>query len=125
MVEAVSGMNLKDYFQQEILKPLGMVDTSYLVPESKFERLVAMAQREGGVLRQNERKLPKRPASFGGGGGLYSTATDYVRFMQMILRKGAGPGNDHHLQSKTVDSMMTNQIGALTAGKMRGIRPER
>ena len=59
------------------------------------------------------------PSSFNGGGGLYSTAADYTRFMQMILRKGQGI-----LQPKTVESMMVNQIGSATAGKMRSFGPD-
>ena len=61
--------------------------------------------------------------SFNGGGGLYSTAADYTRFMQMILNGGAGPGGVRILRADTVDSMKRNQIGALTAGKMKTLRP--
>ena len=57
------------------------------------------------------------------GGGLYSTAADYVRFMQMILNRGKGPDNARILQPKTVESMMTNQIGELSAGKMKSFDP--
>ena len=58
-----------------------------------------------------------------GGGGLYSTAADYVRFMQMILRKGRGVNNAVILQPKTVENMEVNQIGKAAAGKMRSYRP--
>jgi methyl acetate hydrolase len=124
LVEAISGATLEEYFQQKILRPLGMEDTSYILPEAKFERLVSNYQRvEDGELRQEERKMPAAPKSFGGGGGLYSTAADYVRFMQMILNRGVGSGNARILQAKTVDSMKVNQIGGLTAGKMKSYRP--
>jgi len=68
-------------------------------------------------------KLPTPPTTFNGGGGLYSTAGDYVRFMQMILNHGTGFNNGRILQPKTVESMMTNQIGELTAGKMKSFKP--
>jgi CubicO group peptidase (beta-lactamase class C family) len=124
LVEAVSEMTLEEYFQRKIFRPLGVEDTSYIIPAAKFERLVSNHQRaESGDLHQEERKLPAPPKSFNGGGGLYSTATDYVRFMQMILNHGMGPNNNRILQAKTVDSMMVNQIGALTAGKMKTFRP--
>ena len=55
---------------------------------------------------------------------MYSTAADYVRFMQMILNHGTGPDTVRILQVKTVDSMGTNQIGELTAGKMKSFKPE-
>src|SRR5208283_1778842 len=101
LVETISGITLEEYFQQRILRPLGMEDTSYIFPAAKFERLVSNHQRaQNGDLQQDERKLPAAPQSFNGGGGLYSTAADYVRFMQMILNHGAGI-----LQAKTVDSM--------------------
>ena len=123
LVEAVSGMSLEAYFQANICRPLGMADTSFLVPESKFARLVSVYQRgANGALQQDERKPPGRPASFSGGGGLYSTAADYVRFLQMILKEGAAPSGPPVLQPRTVQSMMVNQIGNLTAGKMKSYK---
>ena len=124
LVEVVSGMNLEEYFQAKILGPLDMRDTSYLIPASKFDRLVSgYARQADGSLRQNKRVPPPVPKEFNGGGGLYSTTADYVRFMQMILRKGRGPNNDRILQPPTVESMEINQIGAATAGKMKSYRP--
>ena len=124
LVEALSGMNLEEYFQAKILGPLEMRDTSYLIPASKFDRLVSSYARQAdGSLKQNPRVPPAAPKEFNGGGGLYSTTADYVRFMQMILRKGRGPNNDPILQVKTVESMEVNQIGAATAGKMKSYRP--
>jgi|SRR5579871_566851 len=124
LVEAISGLTLEEYFQQKILRPLGMEDTSYIMAASKFERLVCNYERgHNGDLQQEDRKPPPPPKSFNGGGGLYSTASDYVRFMQMILNHGAGPNNTRILKAKTIASMEVNQIGALTAGKMKTLRP--
>jgi CubicO group peptidase (beta-lactamase class C family) len=124
LVEAVSGATLENYFQEKICRPLGMQDTSYILPAAKFDRLVSRYHREDGSdLKQDERKLPTPPTTFNGGGGLYSTAGDYVRFMQMILNHGKGPNNVRILQPKRVEGMMTNQIGELTAGKMKSFRP--
>jgi CubicO group peptidase (beta-lactamase class C family) len=118
LVEAVSGQTLEDYFQAKILKPLEMADTSFLLPAAKFDRLVTRWQRQpDGTLKQDDRVAPQPPKAFNGGGGLYSTCGDYVRFMQMILAKGRGI-----LHTKTVESMERNQIGALTAGKMKSQR---
>src|SRR3984885_13220063 len=89
LVEAVSGMSLEQYFQKNILEPLGMHDTSFLVPASKFDRLVSEYRRqEEGKAKEDPRALPPPPKAFNGGGGRYSTAHDYVRFMKMILRRG-------------------------------------
>jgi methyl acetate hydrolase len=124
LVEAISGATLEDYFQEKILRPLGMNDTSYIVPEAKFERLVSSYRRDAnGNLQENERKLPARPKTFNGGGGQYSTASDYLRFTQMILNHGMGPNNVRILKPQTVESMMKNQIGEATAGKMKSFRP--
>ena len=101
LVETVSGLTLEQYFQKNILEPLGMHDTSFLLPAAKFDRLVAVSNRQpDGALKENPRTQPQPPKAFNGGGGLYSTANDYVRFMQMILRRGQGPKNEQILQAE-------------------------
>jgi CubicO group peptidase (beta-lactamase class C family) len=125
LVEAISGMTLEDYFQAKILGPLEMRDTSYILPPEKFDRMVGLWNRDDGTsLKPNPRVQPATPKTFNGGGGLYSTAGDYVRFMQMILRKGRGANGAVILQPKTVQSMAVNQIGGLSAGKMRSFAPK-
>jgi CubicO group peptidase (beta-lactamase class C family) len=124
LVEAMSGATLEDYFQEKILRPLAMQDTGYIFPEAKFDWLVGAYQREAnGEFKPNDRRLPSRPASFNGDGGLYSTAADYVRFMQMILNRGGGPNGARILKRRTAESMLRNQIGDLSAGKMRSFQP--
>ncbi len=125
LVETVSGMTLEQYFQKNILQPLGMHDTSFLVPPAKFDRLVSEYRRQqDGMLKEDPRRQPPPPKAFNGGGGLYSTAPDYVRFMQMILRGGKGADGAVILQPKTVDMMATIQTGHLSAGKLKTARPE-
>jgi methyl acetate hydrolase len=125
LVEAVAGMSLEDYFQTRIFRPLEMADTSFILPAAKFDRLVSSWQRQtDGSLKQNDRALPAPPKSYNGGGGLYSTTGDYVRFMQTILGEGRGINRARILQAGTVRSMEVNQIGELTAGKMKSFRPE-
>jgi CubicO group peptidase (beta-lactamase class C family) len=126
LVEKVSGLTLEQYFQRNICEPLGMKDTSFLIPAEKFDRLVTRHQRQpDGSLKQEVRTLPPPPAAYNGGGGLYSTTGDYVRFMQMILRRGRGPGGRQILKPETVAIMSANQIGDLTAGKLKTFQPER
>jgi methyl acetate hydrolase len=121
MVEAISGMNLEDYFQMRILKPLEMNDTSFLVPPDKFDRVVSnYSKQKDGSLKQDPREAPKAPKEYNGGGGLYSNCPDYVKFMQMILQKG---GKQKILSPATVESMEVNQIGSATAGKMKSYNP--
>jgi len=116
MVENVSGMNLEEYFQKRLFGPLGMTDTSYIVRPEKFDRVVANHTRQ-------ERKPPAPPRRYNGGGGLWSTVSDYTRFMQMILNKGVGPGRQRILSEKSVKLMSSNQTGDLPAGRMRTAMP--
>lgn len=97
-----------------------MRDTSFLLAPAKFDRYVSRYDRQAdGSLKQEPRQQLTPPKDFNGGGGLYSTAGDYVKFMRMILRHGMGPGGQQILQSKTVDLMTTNQIGSLNAGRLK------
>ena len=124
LVEVASGMSLEDYFQQNLLGPLGMQDTSFILKPEKFERLVAGCTRQpDGSLKEIPRAMPLPPKAYNGGGGLNSTAADYVRFMQMILRRGAGPGKERILKEKSVEMMSSNQTGDIPAGKMKSFRP--
>jgi methyl acetate hydrolase len=118
LVEKISGLTLEQYFQKNILQPLGMQDTSFLVAPDKFDRLVSTYRRQpDGKLKEDPRTQPAAPAEFNGGGGLFSTAADYIRFTQMILRKGRVEGQtggkDQILSPKTVALMSENQIGAI------------
>jgi CubicO group peptidase (beta-lactamase class C family) len=124
LVETASGLSLEDYFQKNIFKPLGMQDTTFVFPAEKFDRLVSRYQHQpDGTWMETPRTVPPKPPAFNGGGGLFSTVGDYTRFMQMILRKGRGPGGERLLQAKTVEMMSSNQVGNLSAGKLKTQRP--
>jgi CubicO group peptidase (beta-lactamase class C family) len=125
LVEAVSGTTLEAYFQRHILEPLGMSDTSFILPPAKFGRLVSSYERRNGAWVETPLTQPPPPSSFNGGGGLYSTASDYVRFMQMILRGGLGPDKQRILAAGSLDLMKSNQIGGLRAGLLKSVKPER
>ena len=125
LVETLSGQTLEAWLQTEILQPLGMKDTTFIFPKEKFDRLVGVYQRDdNGMLKETPRKLPGPPKSFNGGGGLYSTPEDYIRFMQMILQRGRGPGDTRVLRGETVDLMTVNHIGDLSAGKLKTLSPK-
>jgi methyl acetate hydrolase len=125
LVEKISGQTLAQYFQRNIFDPLGMKDTTYILPPEKFDRLVSIYQRQtDGSLKENPRRQPAAPKAFFGGSGLFSTAGDYTRFMQMILRRGRTADNQPILQPKSVEMMSTNQIGRISAGKMNKFPPD-
>ena len=124
LVEKLSGLTLEQYFQKYILIPLDMKDTSFLVPPEKFDRLVSSYRRQAnGELREDPRTQPVAPKDFNGGGGLFSTAPDYLRFTQMILRKGRGKGDDRLLRPKSAEMMMSNQIGAVFMERVKSVDP--
>ena len=124
LVEKISGLTLEQYFQRNILQPLGMKDTSFLVPPEKFDRLVSSYRRQpDGKLKEDARTQPAPPTAFNGGGGLFSTAADYIRFTQMILRKGRSEAKDQIVSSKTVAMMSVSQIGAIPIEPLKSTDP--
>ena len=101
--------------------PLGMTDTGFKISDSM--RLVGMhARGEDGSLAAIPFELEQNPEFHMGGGGLYGTAGDYIKFTQMILNKGKGNGNQL-LKPETVATMGQNHIGELSMGKMTTVAP--
>ena len=126
LVEKLSGKNLEEYFGERIFTPLGMFDTFYNVPENKQGRLVTVHQRQDGradaplTERPNQ---PQRPVTvFNGGGGLSSTAGDYIRFERMILNGGTLEGA-RILSTDTVKLMSNNQIGKVAVRAVKTALP--
>ncbi len=114
LVEVISGESLDDYFREHVFTPLDMPDTYFIVPEEKLPRLAtAYAKSNQGELTP----IPySRPSGdfFSGGGGLRSTAGDYVRFLRAILNGGELDGV-RFLTAASVDLMAQNHIGDLEA----------
>lgn len=122
-VEAVSGKRLDAYLRDNLFAPLGMSDTGFKITDSMRKRLVGMhARGEDGQLAAIPFELEQEPEFHMGGGGLYSTAGDYIKFTQMILNKGRGNGNQV-LKAETVASMGQNHIGELQMTKMISALP--
>ena len=69
------------------------------------------------------RSVPVPPTVYRGDGGLFSTAADYLKFTQMILKRGLGPGGDRILKGKTVTLMSANGTGQTAAGRLKTFRP--
>ncbi|HTB00754.1 MAG TPA: serine hydrolase domain-containing protein [Bradyrhizobium sp.] len=117
-VEAVSGKRLDAYLRDHLFTPLGMSDTGFKLGEAQRKRLVAMhARGPDGSLAPIPFELEQDPEFHMGGGGLYGTAGDYIKFTQMILNKGKGNGNQL-LKPETVAMMGQNHIGDLVMTKM-------
>lgn len=124
LVESVSGESLEAYFREHIFAPLQMPDTVFNVPEADWPRTVALANRQGeGGLLEVARQDPTPVTTFSGGGGLWSTANDYARFMRMWLNDGVLDGQ-RVLLAETVATMSANQVGSLAAGTIVTALPE-
>jgi methyl acetate hydrolase len=122
-IEAVSGKRLDAYLRDHLLTPLGMSDTGFKIGESQRKRLVGMhARGPDGSVAAIPFELEQDPEFHMGGGGLYGTAGDYIKFTQMILNKGRGNGNQV-LKPETVASMCQNQIGGLNMTRMISALP--
>lgn len=122
-IEAVSGQRLDAYLRDNMLAPLGMSDTAFKIGDAQRKRLVGMHMRgEDGALAAIPFELEQNPEFHMGGGGLYGTAGDYIKFTQMILNKGRGNGNQL-LKPETVALMGQNNIGDLAMGKMTTVAP--
>jgi methyl acetate hydrolase len=114
IVEKITGESLETCFQKRIFQPLGMADTSYAVLAAKQSRVATKYTRIYGLLQaQPTRKIPSTPTPpFHGDGGLYSTAQDYGKFMQMLLNGGhLGPARI--LSESSVKMMGENNIGSI------------
>ena len=123
LVELVSEEPLDEYFRRHICEPLGMKDTTFLLTPSQLERQASVHRRNANGLwepQPHERQILRRPLS--GGGGIDSTAPDYLAFLRMLLRGGTRDGV-RILRAETVGLMGQNQIGDIDVGVLRTTAP--
>jgi CubicO group peptidase (beta-lactamase class C family) len=126
LVEKLSGKPLGVFMRERIFQPLGMKDTDFLVPQAKLARLATTytGSPEGLKPSEHDPNVSRDPDVPSGGGGLYSTAGDYLRFAQMLLNGGELDGK-RLLKASSVATLRTNKLTpALQSGKF-GIGPYR
>ena len=112
VVEVISGQKIDAFLQSRILGPLGMNDTSYLVPTTKYPRVVGVNAR-GTDGKFVERPMPATlPATVQGDGGLYGTASDYGLFLRMLLNNGTLNGK-RILTEKSAKTMLEPNTGTV------------
>ena len=112
VIEVVSGKSLDDFLTQTIFQPLDMKDTAFSVPPEKLDRFAANYTRTNGLKvidAPAESKFAKKVTLFSGGGGLVSTARDYMRFLTMVENGGTLDGH-RILRAKTVKLMSSNLL---------------
>lgn len=121
LVAVVSGQSFDQYVSAEIFEPLGMKDTSFVLPNSKVSRLRDRYARVGETMSLSEEAATSAYLSADklpyGGGGLLSTAADYLRFAQMLLDGGQLDGHQI-LGRKTVDLMLMDHVGDFAEPKL-------
>lgn len=123
LVEIASGQTLDRYFRDNITGPLGMQDTGYAVTDAQRARQASLHRRKGdGTLVAQPLVKQAEPTQFSGGGGLKSTAPDFLTLLQAILNGGGVPGK-RILRPQTVEAMSTNQIGDIDAGILKTTNP--
>jgi CubicO group peptidase (beta-lactamase class C family) len=114
IVQKLSGMPFEDFLERRIFKPLKMADTGFYVPAEKLKRLAEFYEYDKDGRQQVVRSainhdFGAKPAFSSGGGGLVSTAADYMRFCQMLLNGGKLDGV-RLISPRTVELMRTNVL---------------
>ena len=124
IVETISGQDLEAYFQQHIFGPLGMRDSSFRPTDAMLARMVGThARGPDGNLAPISFEFPQDAEFLMGGGGLYSTAGDYIAFCRMLLAGGTLDGRQV-LKPETVNLMGENHIGALEVPTLQSDNPQ-
>jgi methyl acetate hydrolase len=117
-VERISGKQLGQYFAEHLFEPIGMTDTGFRLTPERRDRLARMhARGADGTLAPIDFEIPQDPEFQMGGGGLYSTAADYLAFERMFLNEGRADGRQV-LQPETVALMRQNAIGDLNVQRL-------
>ena len=123
MVEIAGGQSLDRYFSDHITGPLGMNDTSFSLTVKQRARQASLHVRDAnGKLLPQPLEKPNVPKVFSGGGGIYSTAPDYLTLLQALLN-GGSLRETSILRPETVALMSANQIGNLEAGILKTTNP--
>ena len=90
LVEHFSGMTTAEFLQERLFDPLGMEDTGYNVDEAKHDRVVTLHtyNKKGRMVLSSQQASKTGNTVFGGGNGLFSTASDYLKFCRLFLENG-------------------------------------
>lgn len=123
-VEAASGQRLDAYLTEHVTGPLGMIDTHFNPSAAQRARAAALYVRTSDGLAPMPIEIGGGPdvEVLSGGGGLYSTAPDYMRFLRMLLNGGEHEGA-RILSEATVAQLADNHVGHLRAGRMESVVP--
>jgi methyl acetate hydrolase len=122
-VEAASGQRLDAYLAEHVLGPLGMTDTAFKLSAEQAARKAGMhARGPDGAPVAIPLSLPGDPEVLSAGGGLYATASDYGRFLRMLLNGGALDGA-RILSAESMTELCRVQTGARRVGALKSVAP--
>jgi CubicO group peptidase (beta-lactamase class C family) len=112
LIEVIAGKPLDEVFAERVFEPLGMTETSFgLRPGDDVDSLARLyGPGVVPVAAPFEEAAHRRPTFLGGGGGLVSTAGDYLRFLEMLRSGGLTPSGDRVLGSRTLGHMVRNHL---------------
>jgi CubicO group peptidase (beta-lactamase class C family) len=121
LIEKVSGQRLGVFFEQRLLRPLEMTDTGFVVPAEKVARLAQPLPTDPATGKATEELIDvtKEPGNDSGGHGAVSTATDYLRFAQMLLNGGRFE-EVQILSRPTVRLMTADHLGTIAQREATG-----
>jgi CubicO group peptidase (beta-lactamase class C family) len=123
LVEIASGEPLDRYFRNHISQPLGMKDTGFEINAAQRAREANLhVHKADGTLMAKPLEKANEPHSHSGGGGIYSTAPDYLTLLRALLN-GGSLNRVQILKPETVALMSTNQTGDIEAGHMKTTSP--
>jgi methyl acetate hydrolase len=127
IIESITGEPLETHFRKNIFEPLGMKDTTFeITPAQRTREASAHRRQPDGSLKPEPMEAAPQahapPRHHSGGGGIYSTAPDYLTLIRMLLQGGSLDGA-RILQPETVALMGQNQIGTVEAGILKTTAP--
>ena len=125
MVEAATGRTLGQVLADDLLGPLGMTSTGFRLSDAMRGRMARIHHRgaDGALTPDLALELPQEPEFEMGGGGLYSTAGDYAKFVRMVLNRGRSDGGEAVLKPETVEQMSRNAMGDCRVGLLATVAP--
>lgn len=117
LVEVLSGQTFDEFLQERLFDPLGMSDTAFYVSADKADRFARQYRptSDGSLSRTDSGMFLSKPKFLSGGGGLTSTAADYMKFAQMHLNMGMHNGN-RIISEEAINLMRSNQLPDAVAG---------
>ena len=108
-------MTTAEFLQERLFDPLGMEDTGYNVDEAKHDRVVTLHtyNKKGRMVLSSQQASKTGNTVFGGGNGLFSTASDYLKFCRLFLENGKATNGTQLLSPKTIELMGQNHVSDL------------